>query len=274
MAPEYLQSGRPDSRSDLFAVGVILYEALVGIPPFDGPSPGSVIYRLLHETPVPLPPTAFQGISRDVQGILNHALAKDPGNRFQTAEDLATVLRAAKDTTWRWEQERPTVAIKIKRAVAERSPTSPTPPRGFPVVPPTPRPGSPGPVTPSGAGSFPKAVVVPRRTAREVPTFPAVLPSGRAEVSKDVLETTQHQLLQALEIDPNNAKAHAMLLVTHYRLGRMDAVMQTLRQARSRGIPSVSLKAVPRCQQMVLEERQSCRLPMALHGEFMEYLGL
>ena len=104
MAPEYLQSGRPDSRSDLFAVGVVLYEALAGIPPFDGPSPGSVIYRLLHEHPTPLPPTAYSGISRDVQGVLNHALAKDPANRFQTAEELASVLRAAKDTAWRSEQ--------------------------------------------------------------------------------------------------------------------------------------------------------------------------
>jgi hypothetical protein len=92
-------------------------------------------------------------------------------------------------------------------------------------------------------------------------------------VRKDILETTRHQLLQALEIDPDNAKAHAMLLVTHYRLGRVDALMQALRLARNRGIPNVGLKAVPRCYQMVLEEMQTCRLPLDLHGEFMDYLG-
>jgi serine/threonine protein kinase len=274
MAPEYLQSGRPDSRSDLFAVGVILYEALAGIPPFDGPSPGSVIYRLLHETPVPLPPTAFQGISRDVQGILNHALAKDPGNRFQTAEEMATVLRAAKDTTWRWDQERPTGAIKIKRPVPERSPTLPTPPRGFPAIPPALRPASLGHAAASSTGSFPRPGGGARPPAREATAPRTVVPSGRAEVSKDILETTRHQLIEALEIDPNNAKTHAMLLVTHYRLGRLDALMQTLRQARSRGIRSADLKAVPRCQQMVIEEMKTCRLPLELHGEFMEYLGL
>ena len=89
-----------------------------------------------------------------------------------------------------------------------------------------------------------------------------------------MLETTKNQLLQALQIDPRNAKAHAMLLVTHYRLGRLDAVMQTLRQARDRGIPSAELRAVPRCNQVVAEEMQTCRLPLDMHGEFMEYLGL
>ncbi|MDR3685312.1 MAG: protein kinase [Geothrix sp.] len=273
MAPEYLQSGRPDSRSDLFAVGVILYEALVGTPPFDGPSPGSVIYRLLHETPVPLPPAALQGISQDVQGILNHALAKDPANRFQTADDLATVLRAAKDPAWRWDQERPTTAIKINRPVSEQGPAPLTPPRGFPVVPlaPRPTPTSPGPST---SGTFPRALGMLRSLAREAQAPQGVPPAGREEVRKDVLETTRHQLIQALEIDPDNARAHAMLLVAHYRLGRMDALMQTLRRARDRDIPAAGLMAVPRCQQMVLEERQAPRLPLELHGEFMDYLGL
>jgi len=275
MAPEYLQSGRPDSRSDLFAVGVILYESLAGIPPFDGPSPGSVIYRLLHENPTPLPPTAFQGISRDVQGILHHALAKDPANRFQTAEDLASVLRAAKDTAWRWEQERPTVALKIKGLMSpSRAPTPPTPPRGVPTVPPTARPVQAGLKSSTGSGAIVRPVVAPRSVVREPQAPSGTGPYGRAEVRQDVLETTKLQLLQALEIDPRNAKAHAMLLVTHYRLGRLDAVMQTLRQARDRGIPSAELRAVPRCNQMVSEEAQTCRLPLDLHGEFMEYLGL
>jgi eukaryotic-like serine/threonine-protein kinase len=290
MAPEYLQSGRPDSRSDLFAVGVILYESLVGIPPFDGPSPGSVIYRLLHETPVPLPPTVFHGISRDVQGLLNHALAKDPGNRFQTAEEMATVLRAAKDPAWRWEQERPTMALRIQRPQLEPSPVKPTPPRGFPVIPPASRAFPAAKVGMSGSGPMPRPGGAPLPQGAQVPsgTGPygrAPLPQGaqapsgtgpygRAAVQKDILETTRHQLLQALEIDPRNAKAHAMLLVTHYRLGHMDALMKTLRQARSRGITSADLKAVPRCLQLVLEEMQTCRLPLELHGEFMEFLGL
>jgi serine/threonine protein kinase len=274
MAPEYLQSGRPDSRSDLFAVGVILYESLAGIPPFDGPSPGSVIYRLLHENPAPLPPTAFQGISRDVQGILHHALAKDPGNRFQTAEDMAAVLRHAKDSAWRWEQERPTTTMKIKKPIPERTPIQSTPPRGIHGIPPGYFPAPLSNSQTSGSGSLLRPVLLPRPTIKEAQTPPITGPIGRTEVRKDVLETTGHQLLQALAIDPRNAKAHAMLLVTHYRLGRLDAVMQTLRQAKDRGILPSELKAVPRCNQVVKEEMVNCRLPLELHNEFMEYLGL
>jgi len=120
-----------------------------------------------------------------------------------------------------------------------------------------------------GTGPHPRAGAV-----REAQAPSAAASSGRAEVRKDVLETTRHQLLQALEIDPANAKAHAMLLVTQYRLGRLDGVMQTLRQARERGIPPGELKAVPRCAQLVQEEGQACRLPLDLHNEFIGYLGL
>jgi serine/threonine protein kinase len=232
-----------------------------------------VIYRLLHETPGPLPPTSFQGISRDVQGILHHALAKDPANRFQTAEDLATVLRAAKDTAWRWEQERPTTTLKIKRVSTDRPPVAPTPPRGISGIPSALRAPLPPKAPMTGSGSFNRPIVTSRPPVREPQLPPITGQHGRTEVRNDVLETTKHQLLQALEIDPTNAKTHAMLLVTDYRLGRLDAVMQTLRQARNRGIMGSELRSVPRCKQLVTEEMNACRLPLDLHSEFMEYLG-
>jgi serine/threonine protein kinase len=273
MAPEYLQSGRPDSRSDLFAVGVILYEALAGLPPFDGPTPGAVIYRLLHENPAPLPPTAFNGISRDVQGILNHALAKDPGNRFQSAEEMAGVLRGAKDPSWRWEQEHPTVAHRLQRPGPEHSSPPVNPLRDFHPHPAEPRPAPPGHGSVSGSGSLRRAPSV-AGLVRDVQAPSGTGPLDRTEVHKDLLETTKRQLLQAIEIGPRNAKAHAMLLVTYYRLGQMEAVMHTLRQARNRGILSADLRTLPRCRQVVMEEIQACRLPLELHAEFMDYLGL
>jgi serine/threonine-protein kinase len=257
MAPEYLQSGRPDARSDLFAVGVILYEALAGQPPFDGPSPGTVIYRLLHETPPPLPPAACREISRDVQVVLNRAIAKDPASRFQSAEELGAALRSAQDSAWRWEPDRPTVAVPARRPTAKAL-TPPGPRWGLPAVPLAAE--APIPVRKPAPGRPPAAQADAGAT-------------GRAEVRKDILETTRRQLLQAIEIDPDNARAHAMLLATHYQLGWMDAVMQTLRLARSRGIPAAELRAVPRCEQLLSEEEQACRLPLDLHSEFMAYLG-
>ncbi len=263
MAPEYLQSGHSDGRSDLFGIGVILYEALAGLPPFDGPSPGSIIYRLLHENPGPLPPTAFQGISRDVQALLNRSLAKDPANRFQSAEELAAALRAARDTNWSMEQERPTLAMIIRRSVAGR-PAATTPPRGFPAQHPPRRSSIPEPAVRATEQVFP---------AGSTGAPEASPPRQQAEVRRDLLMTSRHQLLQALEMDSANARILALLLATHYRLGWPDAVMQTLRQAQSLGIPARSLQAVPRCAQVIQEEAQACRLPMDHHGEFMEYLG-
>ena len=256
MAPEYLQSGHPDARSDLFAVGVLLYEALAGVPPFDGPSPGSVIYRLLHETPAPLPPTAFQGISRDVQGLLNHALSKDPSNRFQSAEDLAGALRGAKNPSWHWVQDHPTVAVQIKRPKG-RGIASPTPPRGMPVVSPI----------PTAAPEPARSPAPPAKAASEQP-------SGRSEVRRDLLETTRTQLMQALEIDPTNPRVHALLLVTLYQLGLLESVIWILRSARDKGIPAQELLAVPRCEQVVQEEARCVRLTLRAHGEFMEFFGL
>ncbi|WP_243317874.1 serine/threonine-protein kinase [Geothrix paludis] len=292
MAPEYLQGGRPDARSDLFAVGVVLYETLTGIPPFDGPNPGAVIYRLLHEPPPPLLPTASHGISRDVQNLLSGALAKDPAHRFQSAEALAAALRAAKDPNWRWSPEYLHAGPLPPRVAPAPFPAAPGPrpvkaqeataPRELPASAAA-SPASPGRPRDTPSARLPSPASGPRRAAGAGGTAPAPdheeevprekRPAGQAEVRKDVLETTRRQLLQALAIDPGNAKAHAMLLVTLYRLGWGEAMMQSLRHARDGGIPAPLLKAVPRCAQLVDEEAATCHLPLELHQEFMAYLG-
>ena len=195
------------------------------------------------------------------------------------------MLRGARDPAWRWDREHPTVAIKLKRetgrSAESRAPALPTPPRGMSMV----RPG-----LPPKLASGPKSASGPRPSVVPVPdTAPEPRPSGRgtgsglsaaaaaqqaaAEVRKDVLETTRLQLTQALELDPANVRTHAMLLVTLYRLGRFDAVMQVLRGARLRGITGRALCAVPRCRQMAEEELRAGRLPMDLHSEFMDHLG-
>lgn len=100
MAPEYVQTGKPDPRSDLFAVGVILYEALAGHRPFEGDTTATVLYRLVHEEPIPLDLSRLQGVSGKLGQVLTVALAKDPRARYQRGEDLAKALREAKDPDW------------------------------------------------------------------------------------------------------------------------------------------------------------------------------
>ncbi len=100
MAPEYIRTGRPDPRSDLFAVGVMLYEALSGRKPFSGDTTPTILYKIVNEPPEPLDTAGLVDISPSVRGVLDRVLCKDPDQRYQTAEDLARALRSAKDPTW------------------------------------------------------------------------------------------------------------------------------------------------------------------------------
>lgn len=100
MAPEYIQTGKPDPRSDLFAVGVILYECLAGHRPFEGDTTATVLYRLVHEEPEPLDLSRVQGVSGKLGQVLSVALAKDPRARYQGGGELAKALREAKDPNW------------------------------------------------------------------------------------------------------------------------------------------------------------------------------
>jgi serine/threonine protein kinase len=100
MAPEYIRTGIPDSRSDLFAVGVMLYEFLSGRKPFSGGTTPTILYKIVNEPPEPIDLTQLHGISPRIRSVLDRALEKDPDLRFQTAAELAQALRAAKDPSW------------------------------------------------------------------------------------------------------------------------------------------------------------------------------
>jgi serine/threonine-protein kinase len=100
MAPEYIRSGKPDPRSDLFAVGVILYEALSGRKPFSGDTTPTILYKIVNDPPDPIDLSILQGISPLVRSVLDQGLSKDPDTRYQTGEAFAKALRAVKDPTW------------------------------------------------------------------------------------------------------------------------------------------------------------------------------
>ena len=98
MSPESLTGQTVDARTDLFAVGAILYEMLAGKPPFAGDSIGQVVHAITHETPPMLSGSrAIVAVDR----VIHRALAKSPEDRYQTAEataqDLRQALRVASD---------------------------------------------------------------------------------------------------------------------------------------------------------------------------------
>jgi serine/threonine protein kinase len=91
MSPEQI-SGRPmDGRSDIFSLGVVLYELLTGERPFSGDTISTIIYRILYEEP--RPPRIINGkLPPAFDGILKRALAKEPADRFQTGAEFIDAM--------------------------------------------------------------------------------------------------------------------------------------------------------------------------------------
>jgi serine/threonine-protein kinase len=88
ISPEQVKGKRGDGRSDIFAVGVILYEMLSGKLPFSGPSPLAVMNDRLLNHPTP-PSVADPTITPVLQEILYRALEREPRNRYARAHDFA-----------------------------------------------------------------------------------------------------------------------------------------------------------------------------------------
>lgn len=93
MAPEQVAGGTTDGRTDIFALGVVLYEMLTGTLPFNGDNLSAIMYKVLNEDPAP-PSTLNPRVPPFFDRIVSRALAKRPRDRYQTAGAFARDLRA------------------------------------------------------------------------------------------------------------------------------------------------------------------------------------
>jgi len=91
MSPEQAQKRALDGRSDLFSLGVVLFECLTGTRPFKGQSPLEILAAILHQQP-PIPSSLRPGVNALHDALCLKLLAKDPAERFQSADDLISAL--------------------------------------------------------------------------------------------------------------------------------------------------------------------------------------
>lgn len=116
MAPEQARGDQTiDHRADLFALGAVFYEALTGVPPFDGDTPNSILRSILLED-IPDPKVQNPALTDAVCDVLRKALAKERNDRYQSGALLAEGLAMA---------ARGGVGVESERAV----PSAETPPR-------------------------------------------------------------------------------------------------------------------------------------------------
>jgi serine/threonine-protein kinase len=209
-APEQARGDRVDKRADIFSTGVLLYEMLTGIWPFQGKTSVDVRHAVLHAEPKPLAEARPDAVPPRLQQILDRAMAKEPRDRYQKMEDFRDDLKS------------------VLREVADGGGTQYS--DGLNTVAPRHLPGT------GGAFSKLKYWLRSITGAEAQPTTSPIRPAGQTSQSQDAHETPP------TSIDEHEKKSVAILpfknlsndpLSSFYEFSLADAVITELAQLKS-----------------------------------------
>ena len=114
MAPEQIDGGAIDRRTDIFALGGVLYKLISGSSPFEGASLAAVCVKIAGEDPPPLSAVGVE-VSPEIEAVIMRALEKDPSARYQSADEMAEDLSLA----LRREEDLPSTLI-VRRSLPRR----------------------------------------------------------------------------------------------------------------------------------------------------------
>ncbi len=257
MAPEVLSGHRADARSDLWALGVMLYHSLTGTLPFRGKTTFEITSAILRD-PVALPQSG--ATPQSLSPILQRLLAKQPDERYQRAGEVRAALEAIQPgaqvvppsrRNWFWVAAAVTVTAAAVWVGIDRQ-RNPTAPPGGPRLSDGNRPSK----NPEANAYYEKAMLFAGGGARHDPMqmrrmmeraleLDAKFAAARAMIaftqmllamsgaSKDqgLLYNAQEQARQALKDDPDCSLAHSVLAGTYLIQGRKELVLEEVTKA-------------------------------------------
>ena len=243
MSPEQAMGQPADQRSDIFAVGLVMYELLTWQKAFTGESPHVVMHRIAHESPRPIR-QLFPMIDPQLEAIVHTTLERDPAKRYQTLGALAAACVKAKDNI---------IALADSTTVRVERPT----PGGVPAESHTPRSGSSRPdagsasgrKTPPGGVKLASREALARRRADQIDRYIA---DARNHLQSGRFEAAIEQCELALILDPAEARALDALNAAHAAIEEEQVQHWVLdaKAALSNGSLSVAEHLVARSLQM------------------------